>query len=135
MPKLCLLQRFKNVCMLLYFHICSIFRPKRCKRAFHITESMPAVSDGKGIHFEESPRAHNNDVYVSGYDQASGDRGRLWCKSVASAFNNTAHSITPRKLGVDYIKIYHKSGLKIFAPKDKYIPLHFFTHENVEQNK
>lgn len=135
MPQLYLFRKLKNLYMILYFYLCSLWRPRKCKRVFQITDAISAVSDGVHIHFEEPTRSRGHDVHISAYSGSSGDKGRLWCRSVGSAINSAAHSITPCKLGVDYVKIYHKSGLKLFAPKDKYIPLHLFSRYNVFENQ
>ena len=114
---------FRALCKCIY----SYLRPKKCKCEMRLSDQIIASSDGRYVRLHEPSRLDNGICNLYAYNEASGDKGRAWCNTLRAALNHTLYDMTPSTLAVDYVKVYHKTGLKLFVVKDKTVPIQFFS--------
>ena len=108
---------------LLYHYIGQCVRKEAKCSEIQLSDSLLAYTDGKFVHLTCTASAQTNDILSLSAHSSTGCKNRMWCNALRSALNDTVYCFNPNTLGVDYVKIYHKTGIKLFITKDKDIPI------------
>lgn len=107
----------------LYYWIKQVLQKKSKRSEILLSDDLLAYTDGKHVHLSHtSPSAQDRNILAVSARSASGCKHRAWCNALRSALNDTVYRFDVATLGVDYVKIHHKTGVKLFISNDKDIP-------------